>query len=189
MSQLSLLRIFFTSAVLLTGGCVTSSFALNVSQDTGRFALNDTRLGQETSQVLIVAERHFGQKPSCSIEKTGVKNSKRAAMVETCTFSKPVNVFIARQKVLSAQYRFIDLKLQQIDIDIDSNNTEGTARQELESEITASLGLSAVEEGPVKTWIGDNDAVLLARQGHFKLRVISRLFLPDVDYTKITPRK
>ena len=179
------------SAVLLSvGGCMTSSFALNVSEDTGRFAINDTRLGQKITQVLSVAERHFGQKPVCENKKTGNRNNKKAHLLQVCRFESPVEVYLARQKVVAAEYHFLDGELQQIDLEIEAVNTDGNAREEIESAISQSLGKDLERQGPVNSWIGEFDAVMLARQGNFQLRVLNRLLLPESpDYTKITPRQ
>ena len=176
--------------IVFCSSCMTSSFALNVAEDTGRFALNDTRLGQKTAQVLSVAQRQLALKPDCRARKKGNQRNKKASLVQICRFDAPVDVYLARQKILSLDYHFVDGELQQIDVEIDSTNTEGTARTELESAISASLGRKGVTQGPVISWTGENDAALLVRQGNFRLRLSSLLLLPESpDYSRIIPKQ
>ena len=177
-------------AVVLCSACMTSSFALNVAEDTGRFALNDSRLGQNTAQVLTVAQRQLGQVPTCQAEKKGNLRNKKASLVQVCRFDTPVDVYLARQKILEVVYHFVDGELHQIDVEIDASNAEGTARTELESAISVSLGRKAKNQGPVVSWEGESDAALLVRQGNFRLRLLSRLSLPETqDYGRIIPKQ
>lgn len=165
---------------------MTTSRAIQLTQDSDRFTINNVRLGESYPEALYTAEKQFGVEARCDAKKTGSRN-KMASLQRVCEFNEPQGTMLAEHKIQKASYLFIDNKLQQVDLEIET--ADDTTRDQLVSWISEALGLSVEHEGPVSSWIGVNDAALLVQQGNFQLRVVNRLMLPEnPDYMKVTPR-
>ncbi|MCB1755178.1 MAG: hypothetical protein KDJ38_06630 [Gammaproteobacteria bacterium] len=164
-----------------------TSGALQLGQDADRFSINEVRLGQDYPAALAAAEQQFGRAAVCEAEKAGNQRNKMASLQQTCIFEELRGVTLAEQEILQAQYQFGNGKLQQVDFEIKASDE--TAGEKLIGAISEALGMAVEQQGPMNSWVGANDAVLLVRQGNYRLRIVNRLLLPDdADYSRITPR-
>lgn len=112
-------------AVLLIAGCASVPSTPGQSADSsasfesreGRIEFESNAIADRRSSVMTAAIARFGQ-PECRVTKTGLTNSRRAALVEDCVFDLPAdNVAYAGSAIDTVSYRFLDGRLLQMNLE------------------------------------------------------------------------
>ncbi len=103
-----------------------SSAGLSLNESPARMGVDAIELGHRWARVMPAAEAVYGVAPVCDARKTARGNSRRAWLLETCTYL-PTTALLLGEPVQLVRHYFIDQELLRIDIGLSGGDTEKAA--------------------------------------------------------------
>ncbi len=164
----------------------TSDSAINVllSENEGRVLFESSSIRDRRDDVLTSATEKFGQ-PQCQASKTGLVNSRKASMIEDCTFDlSPQKLMYAGSPIDNIRYRFLDGRLLQMKVVFERSLSDGSValRSSLQRDLKLSQANQALTENE---WFLTHDQVTVMQASNdLGVQTGSALQISDA---KITP--
>ena len=194
-----------------TGGATAVSSASFEARE-GRIEFESNAIADQRSSVMTAAIARFGQ-PRCSAIKTGLTNSRRAAVVEDCVFELPTDkVSYAGTTIDTVSYRFLDGRLLQMNLEFkrsqefSRNPADGPVNSDKQRNMVISaLRLSLSEDlqlsdpylsqsvsgsGSATQWDAGQDSLVLegnAASDSATVRIFDQRVTPTVIAAKSSP--
>jgi len=121
--------------------------AARLVQDEGRVGFIENRNSDQRDKVLSRANLRFNADPSCTYQKTGLIDSRRAVLIEDCRYNLvSKQLAYAGAPIEQVSYRFIDGRLLQMRLEF-ARLGNGSRMNEISHSVAADLQLSEAQPG------------------------------------------
>lgn len=114
------------TALLLTGCTTTQGFSV---ADT--LSVQQLPVSQNRDAVMPEAQTLWASTPSCSVQRTGYGNTRRAWFLETCEFTNPAGASVHQEIPTTVSYYFLEDQLVQINMAFTQYNDAALFKQQV----------------------------------------------------------
>ena len=158
MSRLSWLAL---AASVSLAACMTNTPAAITLNDTpARMGVGAIELGQRWAEVMSEAEQVYAAQPVCEARKIAKRNSRRAYLLETCTY-EPADATLSNLPVRLVRHYFIDQILLRIDVGLIGDDADLTTVESLLSARYGDAEAMASDDAGTMQWQADRDEAAL----------------------------